>query len=110
MQKFQTFSSRVRPIRVAVLTDVADPDWQRSCLAILEFLTQLWGGGGAIIVPTNGQRIDDVFWALLSLHDPDTILIYRKTGEDLHRNQPEKFAEHLAAAVEKSNQEGLSGE
>jgi hypothetical protein len=75
--KFQTFSSRVRPIRVAVLTDVADPEWQRSCLAILEFLTQIWGGREAIIVPTDGKTIDDNFWALLSVHDPDIILTYR---------------------------------
>jgi len=93
-----------------VLTKADDPEWQATCLAIIEFLTQLWGGGHAIIVPTDGTSIDDVFWALLSAHDPDVILTYQKTGEDLQRNQPSKFEKVVAKEIEKAIQEGVDAE
>ncbi|HXC44189.1 MAG TPA: hypothetical protein VNY51_11800 [Candidatus Dormibacteraeota bacterium] len=106
--RFQTFSSSVRPIRVAVLTKVDDPDWQSTCLAIIEFFTQLWGGQSAIIVPTNGKSIDDVFWALLSAHDPDLVLVYQKTGEDMRRTQSGKFEKLVEKEVGNAIAQGVS--
>ena len=32
-----------------------------------EFYSRLWGGAYNIIVPTNGQKIDERFWTLLDL-------------------------------------------
>ncbi len=103
--RFQTFSASVRPFRVAVLTNVSDPTWQTTCLAIIEFLTKLWGGEHAIIIPTDGNSIDDVFWALLSAYDPDLVLTYQKTYEDLRRSSPKEFD----AIVAKQTEQGAAG-
>ena len=108
--RFQTFSSSVRPLRVAVFTKADDPEWQSTCLAIIEFLSQLWGGASAIIVPTDGTSIDGVFWALLSAHDPDLILTYQRTGEDARRNQPSQFEELVTKEVDKAILEGVGSE
>jgi hypothetical protein len=66
VQRFQTFTARPRPARIAVLTNIHDPDWQDSCLGIIQFLTKLWGGTQAVIVPTDGFTISEEFWAVLS--------------------------------------------
>ncbi len=39
-----TVASAVRPNRIAVLTDVNDPNWASNCRHILEYFAQLWGG------------------------------------------------------------------
>jgi hypothetical protein len=40
-QRFQSFITRVRPQRVAVLANIVDPYWQESCLGIIEYLTKV---------------------------------------------------------------------
>ena len=99
VQRFQSFVTRVRPDRVAVLINIADADWQESCLGIIEFFTKLWGGTHCIIVPTDGNTIDETFWAVLSAHDPDSIYRYQRTGADERNRAPEQFAEIVAKEV-----------
>lgn len=99
-ERFQTFTTRLRPHRIAVLTNCADKDWQNTCVAIIEYLSQIWGGYNSLIVPTDGKTIDDVFWAMLSSFDPDVILRYQKTGADLARTKPEELEKIVAARVE----------
>jgi hypothetical protein len=101
-QRFQRFITRVRPQRVAVLTNIADPYWQESCLGIIEYFTKLWGGTHCIIIPTDGNTIDETFWAVLSSHDPDSIYRYQRTGEDERIRDPEKFAKLVADEVTRS--------
>jgi hypothetical protein len=98
-QRFQSFVTRVRPDRVAVLINSADADWQESCLGIIEFYTKLWGGTHCVIVPTDGKTIDETFWSVLSSHDPDSIYRYQRTGVDQRRHAPEKFAALLAEEI-----------
>lgn len=107
-ERFQTFTTRLRPHRIAVLTNVADKDWQSSCLAILEYLSQIWGGYHSIIVPTDGKTIDDIFWAMLSSFDPDVVLRYQKTGADLARTNPEEFEKIVATHVEHTKNQGYN--
>jgi len=91
VQRFQTFIARSRPHRVAILTNIHDPNWQDSCLGIIQFFTKLWGGSQSVIIPTDGKTIAEEFWAVLSAHDPDIIYRYQTTGEDLKRLDPNKF-------------------
>ena len=108
-QRFQSFITRVRPHRVAVLTDIADPHWQESCLGIIEFFTKLWGGTHCVIVPTDGKTIDETFWAILSSQDPDIIYRYQRTGVDEQKRSPEDFEKIVSAEVVKYVQQaGLS--
>src|ERR1035437_11077073 len=100
-QRFQTFITRVRPHRVAVLTNIDDPNWQDSCLGIIEFLTKLWGGSHCVIIPTDGKTISDEFWAVLSSYDPDVFLKYQTTYSDLRRRSPAEFERILEEEVAK---------
>lgn len=90
-QHFQTIIARARAHRVAVLVDIDDPYWETSCVGVIQFLTKLWGGSLAVIIPTDGRTISEEFWAVLSVHDPDKILCYQTTGKDLKIADPEKF-------------------
>jgi hypothetical protein len=102
VQRFQTFIARSRPHRVAILTNIHDPNWQDSCLGIIQFFTKLWGGSQSVIIPTDGKTIAEEFWAVLSAHDPDIIYRYQTTGEDLKRLDPNKF-EALVDAHTRAN-------
>lgn len=98
-QRFQSFITRVRPHRVAVLTNIADPYWQDCCVGIIEYFTKLWGGTHCVIIPTDGNTIDAVFWSVLSSLDPDTIYRYQRTGVDEQLRNPEGFAKLVATEV-----------
>jgi hypothetical protein len=96
---FKTVHASVRPARVAILVDSADQDWQFSCMRIIEFYSQLWGGAHNIIVPTDGNEIDERFWVLLESFDPDYVYRYAKTGEDLFLSHPDQYNDLLERQV-----------
>ena len=98
-QRFQSFITRVRPHRVAVLTNIRDVHWQHSCIGILEFFTKLWGGSNCVIIPTDGKTIDDEFWAVLSSHDPDILYKYQPTGADQKIRDPAEFDKRISDNV-----------
>lgn len=94
-QRFQTIVARARAHRVAVLVDINDPYWETSCVGVIQFLTKLWGGSLAVIIPTDGKTIAEEFWEVSSAHDPDKILCYRTTGNDLRIADPAKFQSYV---------------
>ena len=98
-QRFQTFIARSRPHRVAILAYIDDPNWQDSCLGIIQFITKIWGGSQTVIIPTDGKTIAEEFWAVLSAHDPDIFYRYRTTGSDLKRLDPARFQSVLDSGV-----------
>jgi len=59
-----------------------------TCISIIEFLSQCWGGYHSMIVPTDGDSIEVVFWKLLSAFDPDLIFYYSRTVADVKRWDP----------------------
>ncbi len=90
----------VRPARVAVLVDRADAQWQDTCLRIIEFYSRLWGGAYNIIIPTDGKSIDERFWSVLEVFDPDHVYRYGKTGDDLRLSTPDEYENILAADLQ----------
>ena len=96
---FRTVNASVRPARVAVLIDKNDEDWQDTCLHVIEFLSQIWGGAYNLIVPTDGKAIDERFWTILEAFDPDNLYAYRKSGEDIRLSRPEQYQKLLDARV-----------
>jgi hypothetical protein len=100
-ERFQTVFTRLRPHRVAILTNVDDPMWQETCISILEFLSQVWGGYHSLIIPTNGKTIDTVFWKLLSAFDPDAIYFYVRTLRDVKRWAPAEADAKMEAELAK---------
>lgn len=59
---FKTVFAGVRPPRVATFLDRNDPDWEHTCLQMIQFYSSLWGGQYNIIVPTDGTEIQSAFW------------------------------------------------
>jgi hypothetical protein len=90
---FKTLFVSVRPARVAVLVNSADPDWQHTCQRIIEFFCMTWGGAHHIIVPTDGNTISEPFWEILKTFDADYIYQYSKTLFDLKYSAPDKYAQ-----------------
>lgn len=97
--EFRTVTAGVRPARIAVLLDEGDTDWQETCRRIIECLCSLWGGEHAIIIPTDGTRIDPVFWDVLKAFDADYICEYHKKGLDLKLASPQRYEEMLQAEI-----------
>lgn len=91
-----TISSSVRPGRIAVLCDIADPEWVHSCRHILEIFSCVWGGHANIILPTDGETIQPLFWKILEKFDPDYICAYRPTLRNLEERDPAAFEEKVA--------------
>jgi hypothetical protein len=87
-EKFQTLFTRLRPHRVAILVNAADPHWQGTCQSVIEYLSQQWGGYQSMIVPTDGKIIDVVFWRFLSAFDPDVLFYFSKRKGDIKRWSP----------------------
>lgn len=94
-----TISASVRPRRVAILCDIADPEWMRSCRHILEIFSTLWGGHGNIIIPTDGCTIQPIFWRILEAFDPDHIYKYRPSFRDLEERDPQAFEQIVAEKI-----------
>lgn len=74
---YKTLLTSLRPPRVACLIDSSDQNWKPSILTALEAFTRTWGGGGFIIIPTDGKTISNPFWQILLSYDPDYLWIAR---------------------------------
>jgi hypothetical protein len=62
--------------------------------------SSLWGGQGCIIVPTDGSTIDQLFWKILEVFDPDYICEYRITYRDLDERDPDAFSQFVKTAIQ----------
>jgi len=87
----KTISTSVRPARVTVLLDSTDEDWMENALRVIEHYSTAWGGSHNIIIPTDGNRIEEQFWNILDSYDPDFLGYYYKTGADKKLNHPEAY-------------------
>lgn len=67
--EFKTVWSGVRPPRVAILvpTESKPAEW----LDVIAICSQVWGGMFFVVAPTDGTHIEQRFWDLLKLYDPD---------------------------------------
>jgi DNA-directed RNA polymerase subunit RPC12/RpoP len=108
-ERYQTLFTRLRPHRIAILTNVNDPMWQESCISIIEFLSQLWGGYHSLIIPTDGKTIDIPFWKFLSAFDPDAIYFYNRSFKDLKRWAPAEAESRMDAELNKLRALGHEG-
>jgi hypothetical protein len=100
LTSFKVVHASVRPHRVAVLVDKNDPDWQDTSLRVIEFYARLWGGAYNLIIPTDGEHLDERFWTILETFDPDCLIAYRKSGEDLLVSHPDQYEKKLTESVD----------
>jgi hypothetical protein len=100
--ELKTLFAGVRPPRIAIFVDDSDQDWQETCLRVIEFFSTVWGGKHSLIVPSSGKAIDTVFWEILEAFDPDYVLYYHKTLEDLRLTKPDDYEKILNRQVEQA--------
>ena len=92
---FKTISLAVRPARIVMLIKNDDSDWQDTILRIIEWFSTCWGGAYSLISPTDGNNIDDEFWLLMEIFDPDYIYYYQKTMLDIKLSRPDEYKNWL---------------
>lgn len=97
--EFKLVTLRGRPARGVVLIRNDDPDWQDIVLRTVEWLSKCWGGAYWLIVPTDGNKIDETFWWILEKYDPDYIYLYRRTLADRKLSRPDEYAIFLEEQV-----------
>jgi hypothetical protein len=107
---YETLETRARPARVAILVDSSDVDWHHSALRVIELLSSIWGGKHSVIIPTDGSKVDPVFWAVLERFSPDYVFVYRKTGADIRLSHPGKYAAHLKDAISRYGSESFNSD
>lgn len=95
----KTITTSLRPHKVVVLVNRNDPGWQVTCLRIIEWYSQVWGGAYNLIVPTDGKSIDKTQWELLDVFDPDYARQYVKTRLDFKIAHPEEYQHILEQEV-----------
>lgn len=96
----KTLFSALRPPRVAIFVDTRDHHWKKTMLHIFEILPAIWGGDGFVLIPSDGHTILPIFQELLRVYDPDFIVCYQRTGNDLLANNPRNFERQLDSYVE----------
>jgi hypothetical protein len=88
---WRRIESVVRPQRYALLVNDAHY-WHYTAQRAIEVFTQLWGGQGFVIIPTDGHTIAEPFWSILESYSPDYIGKYIVTLPDLETADPEDYA------------------
>lgn len=88
--EWRRIDSLVRPQRFALLINKTDY-WQYTIQRAIETFTQLWGGAGFIIIPTDGDTISEKFWDILENYSPDYLGCYKTTLRDLKWANREEY-------------------
>ncbi len=88
--EWKRIDSLVRPQRYALFINET-LYWHHTCQRAIEIFTQLWGGAGFIIIPTDGNTISDKFWEILESYSPDYLGSYKTTLRDLRWADPEEY-------------------
>lgn len=89
--KYKNITASVRSPKVVVLINKDDKYWKYSIQRIIEYYSQMWGGGYNLIVPTDGKTIDDKFWTILEKFSPDYIYSYFHCVLDLEKSDKNFF-------------------
>ncbi len=71
-----------RPKRIAFIVDRNDPKAIEWVISIIKYNQRLWGGRFNPIVLCENGRIDDDWWKVLSMADPDCIKTFCNLDED----------------------------
>lgn len=107
--EWKRIDSLVRPQRFALLINET-PYWHHTSQRAIEAFTQLWGGAGFIIVPTDGNTIADKFWDILESYSPDYLGSYKTTLRDLKWADPGEYATHTGNIRSRWASQGVSEE
>ncbi|WP_159766070.1 hypothetical protein [Streptomyces sp. HM190] len=90
---YQNITATVRPPRCAIFINKNSEYWQTAANVAITQASQVWGGRNFLIVPTDGEKIEDKFWELLEAYSPDYLAVCDLTFTDFEEANPDRYAE-----------------
>lgn len=86
-------SLTARPQRsVVFVAELPGVEWSATWAAALAAQTTVWGGSANLVVPLHGGVVDEeLLWALIELHDPDSCFVYAGTRADEEELDPDAY-------------------
>lgn len=72
------------------------------CLRIIEWYSQMWGGGYNLIIPTDGATIEPDFWFILEQFSPDYIYYYAPSLADIQSINPMQWEKIVEERIQYS--------
>jgi hypothetical protein len=98
---YHRVETSVRPVRVASLIYDLE-DWVPAAQRMIELLSRIWGGHGAILVAaSNDGTVSDDLWRLLERFDPDRLGYYVPTHRGRQMADPAGFEQWLDHEAER---------
>lgn len=88
---YKNITATVRSPRCAVLINEKSQYWMAAAGGVIEQASATWGGRHFLIIPTDGQRIQEKFWEILEAYSPDHLAKYTLSFADLEEGAPELF-------------------
>ncbi|WP_157978808.1 hypothetical protein [Nocardia aurea] len=88
---YHNVTATVRPPRCAVLINKTSEHWMAAVHGTIRRASEMWGGKYFVIIPTDGDSIEEKFWELLEGYSPDFIVTYKLTYADLKFSDPERY-------------------
>lgn len=87
---YTLLSHTLRPSRVIVVIDGGE-DWSYWSRRALYRASRVWGGGDFVVIPHQDGRVDPTLLRGCQVYDPDFVVTYDPTVEDLERLRPGWF-------------------
>lgn len=97
---YKKITTGVRPPRIAVFFNRDSKGWRSIIEGIIEIFSTIWGGRYNIIVPTDGNIIEEHFLQILREFNPDICCYYNHTNVDfLYSSEGIKEKENLVKVL-----------
>lgn len=98
----KTITTGVRPASVVTFIDSKDEHWAAYCLRIIEWYSQMWGGGYNLIIPTDVATIEPDFWFILEQFSPDYVYYYTPSLADIQSINPTQWEKIVEERIQYS--------
>ncbi|WP_143832930.1 MULTISPECIES: hypothetical protein [Nocardiopsis] len=102
---YKNINAIVRPPRCAILINKQSEYWRAAVSGSIMQASGVWGGKNFLIIPTDGETIEEKFWELLEAYSPDHVVGYGITVADLKEADPKKHQD-IKDSLKKQFQEG----
>lgn len=90
---YKNINATVRPPRCAIFINRKSQHWKAAASVAMIQASQVWGGRHFLLVPTDGNEIEEKFWELLEAYSPDYLALCHTTFADLEDADPERYQE-----------------
>lgn len=88
---YRNVTTSVRTPRFAVFINKRDKYWSAYVEGAISVFSQTWGGEYFLLIPTDGETIEEKFWQILEAYSPDKLGVYLPTLLDLEDADPKEY-------------------